>query len=262
MRRFIWFLVLAMTLAHAANAQKSLEIRRIVQWQVVPELRVVEVGQPVVFILEARNVSGAPLDLRFSSGQQYDVLVYKEGEWRERWRWSRDKMFTMAFTSIRLNFGEVKRFRVEWEQKDDDKRQVPPGRYRAEAILLLVNPQGRREELKASATFTIRAPRRGDMPRLRDLIEWPDRWVGQRVLLMGRNEGWRPDSSCPNCAGGPPVTRSDWVLRDATGCIYVTGAYAPTHTRGKGVMVEGVVRRNSKRQVYIEGSRVLPSNTR
>jgi flagellar hook assembly protein FlgD len=69
-------------------------------------------------------------------------------------------MFTMGFTSLRLNFGEVRRFRVEWNQKDNDGRQVPPGSYRVEAILLLASPQGQREEIKASASFFIRAPRR------------------------------------------------------------------------------------------------------
>lgn len=235
----------------AAVAQPKIPLRRAVDWQVVPEQRTVQIGKPVVFILEVRNASPAPVELRFSSGQQFDVLVFKEGEWGERWRWSRGKMFTMAFTSIRLNFGEVKRFRVEWNQKDDTGQQVPPGRYRVEAILLMRNPQGLREELKASASFTVRA--KGRTVRIRDLFASPNRWIGQVVTLEGRNEGWNPAPNCPICAGEPPLTRSDWVLRDDTGCIYVSRVYAPTHTRGQMITVEGVARRNSKGQIYLEG---------
>lgn len=262
MRRLAWLILAVLAMALPAGAQKPVRLQQAVQWQVVPELRVVDLGKPVVFVLEVRNVSGAPIELRFSSGKQFDVLVYKQGEWGERWQWSRGKAFTMAFSSIRLNFGEVKRFRVEWDQKDNDGRQVPPGNYRVEAILPLVNPQGRREELKASATFSIRAPRRFSTPRIRDLITNLDRWLGEPVFLEGRNAGWKPDPNCQNCAGGPPVTRSDWVLRDDTGCIYVTGVWAPADTQGQKVFVEGVPRRGRSGQIYIEAKQVHPASPR
>lgn len=251
--RLAMFLFALYAVLTAAVAQPKIPLRRAVEWQVVPEQRFVQAGKPMVFILEVRNVSGAPIELRFSSGQQFDILVFKEGEWGERWRWSKGKVFTLAFTSIRLNLGEVKRFRVEWDQRDNDGRQVPPGRYRVEAVLLMVNPQGRREELKASASFTIRPVRRQSTVRIRDLFASPNRWIGQVVTLEGLNEGWNPYPNCPMCAGGPPVSRSDWVLRDDTGCIYVTKVYMPAHTRGRTVVIEGVLRRNSKGQIYLEG---------
>lgn len=262
MRRVAWLIAVAVVVALPAGAQKPFRLQQAVRWQVVPELRVVEVSKPVVFILEVRNVSGAPVELRFSSGKQYDVLVYKQGEWSERWQWSRGKSFTMAYSSIRLNFGEVKRFRVEWNQKDNEGRQVPPGDYRVEAVLSPVNPQGRREELRASALFSIRAPRQASNPRIRELISNPDRWIGETVLLKGRNAGWQPDPNCPNCAGGPPVTRSDWVLRDETGCIYVTGMHAPANTHGQRVSVEGIVRRGRRGETYVEAKQVIPASPR
>jgi hypothetical protein len=192
MRRLVWLSLMILAVALPAGAQKPVRLQQAVQWQVVPEQRVVEVGKPVVFILEVRNVSGAPLDLRFASGQQFDVLVYKQGEWSERWQWSRGKAFTMAFSSLRLNFGEVRRFRVEWNQKDNDGRQVPPGNYRVEAILLLAAPQGRREEIKASASFTIRTPRRYGILYIQDIMENLYRWIGKRVVLEGYNVGLHP----------------------------------------------------------------------
>lgn len=254
MRALIVLLSLCVAFS-TASAQPKIPLRQAVGWQVVPEQRIVNLGERMVFLLEVRNNGVAPLELRFSSGQQYDVWVYREGEWKERWRWGEGKAFTLAFTSLQLKPREVRQFRVEWDQRDSNGRQVPSGRYRVEAVLPALNPQGWRDEIKAVAWFTIRSAGRRNAVRVRDLIASPGRWVGQHVILEGRNEGWKPDPNCPICAGGPPVTRSDWVLRDDTGCIYVTGVYAPISTRGQVVTVEGIIRRNSKGQIYMEGRR-------
>ncbi len=114
--------------------------------------------------------------------------------------------------------------------------------------------------LKASASFSIRAPRHSGKLRIRDLVNHPDRWIGERIFLQGRNAGWHPDPNCPFCAGGPPVTRSDWVLRDDTGCLYVTGKWAPPHAQGQEVLVEGTLRRGRRGQIYIEAKQVLPAS--
>ena len=186
------------------------------------------------------------------------MLVYKQGEWGERWQWSRGKAFTMAFSSIRLNFGEVRRFRVEWDQRDNDGRQVPPGDYRVEAILLLATPHGRREEMKAVAPFTIRTPRRYGMLYIHDIIQNPQRWIGKRVVLEGYNVGLIPYPNCPLCAGGPPVTRDDWVLQDDTGCIYVAGVWAGTCIPQPRIAVEGTLRRSPSGQIYLAAKQVSP----
>lgn len=254
----VFLCLVALVFLASASAQQKMPLRRAIGWQVVPERRVVDVGKPVVFILEVRNVSGAPIELHFSSGQQYDVLVYKQGEWGERWRWSKGKMFTMALTSIRLEFGQVQRFRVEWNQCDNEGRQVPPGNYRVEALLLLRAPHGQKEEVRATAQFTIRSPRRSASVRIGDLFASPMRWLGQRVAVEGRDQGWSPDPNCPMCAVGPPDTRSDWVLRDETGCIYITRYTLPVSLRGQQLIVEGFVKRNRKGQVYIEAMQVFP----
>lgn len=184
--RTFWLMLGALGVTLPLNAQAPVQLTRVVQWQVVPERRVVDLGKPVVFVLEVRNNGPVPVELRFSSGQQYDVLVYKQGEWSERWQWSRGKMFPLAVTTLRLRPGEVKRFRVEWHQKDQEGRPVPPGEYRVEAILPLLVPPGKREELKASAQFRIREPRRGNSVRLRYPTNHPEDGV-ERDMLRGEH---------------------------------------------------------------------------
>lgn len=164
--RLVWLVLLLIATILPAAAQAPGRLPQVVHCRIVPDQRVVELGKPVVFILEVRNSGPVPIELRFPTSQQYDVLVYRQGEWSERWQWSRGKVFSLAVTSLRLRSREVKRFRIEWNQKDYEGRQVPPGQYRAEAVLPLLVAPGRREEIRASTTFRIREPRRDNPPRL------------------------------------------------------------------------------------------------
>ncbi len=52
---------------------------------------------------------------------------------------------------------------------------------------------------------------------VKDLYRHPE-WTGRIVTVCGRYTGW---SGCD--ADTYMITRSDWVLRDDTGCIFVTG---------------------------------------
>lgn len=263
--RTFWLVLAGIAMVLPARAQAPIRLSQVVQWQVVPELRVVELEKPVVFILEVRNNGPIPVELRFSSGKRYDVLVYRQGEWSERWQWSRGKMFPLAVTTLRLRAGEVRRFRVEWNQRDNDGRQVPPGDYRVEAILPLLVPPGRHEEFRVSAQFRIREPRRGNPVRLRDLLDHPNRWVGREVLLEGRNAGGSPDPNCPMCSLGRPITRNNWtlwVLEDGTGCLFVAEALGAAKTPKELVFVEGTVRRSATGGIYIEARQVFPTSPR
>lgn len=48
----------------------------------------------------------------------------------------------------------------------------------------------------------------------------PDQWVGRNVRIVGYYEGWDVFGSAGT---SPPVTRSDWVIRDESGAMYVGG---------------------------------------
>jgi hypothetical protein len=73
-----------------------------------------------------------------------------------------------------------------------------------------------------------------------NILANPAKYEGQKVTLNGEYRGWEGGY------GSPPVTRSDWVLKDSTGGIYVTGQsptrYDPNTDRGRSAIVTGVVK--------------------
>ncbi len=87
-------------------------------------------GEPVKLRLTITNETDAPLSFHSSNSQRFDFVV-RAGD-REIWRWSRGKMFAMALSSWELPPGESITYEVDWPQKDNADRAVPPGRYTAE----------------------------------------------------------------------------------------------------------------------------------
>ncbi|MEW5830810.1 MAG: hypothetical protein AB1846_18115 [Chloroflexota bacterium] len=52
------------------------------------------------------------------------------------------------------------------------------------------------------------------------LLASPENYSGQQVEIIGYYRGW---DLLKEVQGTPPVTRSDWVIADTSGAIYVTG---------------------------------------
>ncbi len=82
-----------------------------------------------------------------------------------------------------------------------------------------------------------------------DITSEPMEYEGEAVIVSGEYRGWEAGH------GSPPVTRSDWVVKDGTGSIYVTGKvpseFDPYDDRGKQITVRGIVRVKDG-QAYIE----------
>ena len=55
-----------------------------------------------------------------------------------------------------------------------------------------------------------------------DINSHPDQFKGQQVEIVGYYRGW---NLLKEAQGTPPVTRSDWVIADNSGAIYVTGSF-------------------------------------
>lgn len=92
------------------------------------------------------------------------------------------------------------------------------------------------------------------IPAIGDLLRVPEVYQSSLVFIFGENRGWEGRWQGKDISH-PQITRSDWVIRDETGAIYVTGLPAPME-KGKPVNLWGVVKINKKGVVYLEAKRV------
>lgn len=86
---------------------------------------------------------------------------------------------------------------------------------------------------------------------IKAITDNPDQYKDRFVQLEGVFKGWKG-----GCKGGPPITRSDWMIDDDTGCIYVSGGIpgglqpmAPKHEK---IVLKGVVRVSGSGNPYIK----------
>ena len=90
---------------------------------------------------------------------------------------------------------------------------------------------------------------------IEDILERPEPYEGKNITIEGEYMGW--ETGC--APTGPPITRSDWQIRDETGCIYVTNIFpelGPYRDIGTRVRVTGTIKLNSADIPYIRALRV------
>jgi hypothetical protein len=95
------------------------------------------------------------------------------------------------------------------------------------------------------------------------ILESPQEFEGQEVTVVGYYRGW---DLLGEANALPPVTRSDWVMADATGAIYVSAASAASADLSLGsgsgndlwrvLQLSGVVRLTAGGQPYLEADQV------
>ena len=94
---------------------------------------------------------------------------------------------------------------------------------------------------------------------VKEILADPGQFEGTSVTLVGYYRGW---DLLGEAASGPPVTRSDWVLKDDSAAIYVQAGLAvegdislnpgSTADTEKVLRVTGFVRVTGAGQPYIE----------
>ena len=90
------------------------------------------------------------------------------------------------------------------------------------------------------------------------IINDPVAYIEKDIAIVGEYRGWQSEAGY-----GPPVTRSDWVIRDKSGEIYVTGKLPgldPVEDIGKKIRVKGVVRIGKNNRPYIEAKELVIQN--
>ncbi|MGD9518318.1 MAG: BsuPI-related putative proteinase inhibitor [Armatimonadota bacterium] len=99
-----------------------------------------------------------------------------------------------------------------------------------------------------------------DKPLLARILAAPGAWGNRAVSIEGEFLGFAANPLCSATGFGPPVTRSDWVLRGPGGCIYCTRMmpFSPTESIGRRARVEGIVRLTREGWPYLECTAVDP----
>jgi len=81
-----------------------------------------------------------------------------------------------------------------------------------------------------------------------DIRATPTAYEGKVVTIEGKYQGWKGGF------GSPPVTRSDWLIQDATGWLYVTGKPAgldPLSDVGRPIKVTGLAKITKDGEPYL-----------
>ena len=61
--------------------------------------------------------------------------------------------------------------------------------------------------------------------KIRDILLNPHAFLGKKVIIKGEFRGWKiPKNILGPKFSGPPITRSDWIVSDGTGWIYVSAS--------------------------------------
>jgi hypothetical protein len=93
------------------------------------------------------------------------------------------------------------------------------------------------------------------LTKIQQIIDHQEDFIGKNVTVRGVFRGWKK-----NCTSSSMLKRSDWVLEDETGCIYVTGripsALSPMQPMGEMILVKGRVISTKKGAPAIKASRI------
>lgn len=87
-------------------------------------------NEKVIFDFELMSHYTYPVELTFSSGQQFEVVITDESE-NEVYRYSDDKSFTMALVYKTINPGESFTWQDEWDMKNKVGKKLSSGSYKA-----------------------------------------------------------------------------------------------------------------------------------
>lgn len=90
------------------------------------------------------------------------------------------------------------------------------------------------------------------------ILDDPRSFEGKDITVQGLYKGW--SGKCPSSA---MLTRSDWVLEDETGCIFVTGrmpsGVSANQPQGERIVVQGKVVLGSKGKPVIKADTLTPA---
>jgi hypothetical protein len=219
-------------------------------------------GEDIQLTLTITNSGSAPAVFNFLTGQRYDFAARQDD--REVWRWSKNRAFTQALSSVTVGVGETLRFREAWTGVDNANQPVPPGTY---TVVGWVTAQGQAAITESTADIEI-AETEPSGPTVDDILVSPRLYLNKEITLEGLYRAHLAERGEPLVEGGPPTSRNDWILQDSTGSIYVAGTggitFNSTADLNQRVKVHGLVRMNPEGRLYLRAWAVerLPTSRR
>jgi Intracellular proteinase inhibitor len=91
-------------------------------------------GEKIRFKLKVKNTSGRALDQPLAGQPPHDFVVTRT-DGTELWRWSRGEVVRDVLELKTFQAGEEVLFEAEWNQRGNDGRPLPPGRYAVRGVL-------------------------------------------------------------------------------------------------------------------------------
>ncbi len=90
---------------------------------------------------------------------------------------------------------------------------------------------------------------------IQKILKNPVEFVNREIALEGAFQGWKG-----KCEESNPLTRSDWILKDETHCIYVSGkipaGVSATDPRDEIVVLSGTLKIKESGKPYFEAKEV------
>ena len=90
---------------------------------------------------------------------------------------------------------------------------------------------------------------------IQKILKNPSEFVNREIALEGAFQGWKG-----KCEDSNPLTRSDWILKDETACIYVSGkipsGVSTTDPRGEVLILSGTLKIKEGGKPYFEAKEV------
>ncbi|MCU9615074.1 BsuPI-related putative proteinase inhibitor [Caldibacillus lycopersici] len=96
-----------------------------------PTLQLSKTDHAIAIDFTAENTSGNPITLSFTSGQEYDFLVYN-GNNELVYQWSKGRMFLQVIKEVTLENGDKINYKNTWNFVDNEGNVLPDGEYRIE----------------------------------------------------------------------------------------------------------------------------------
>ncbi len=107
------------------------------------------------------------------------------------------------------------------------KNRLPVAVFLMFLLLLMLSSKCASKQDVSHQEFEATIYETRDTVVIQTILQHPGEFLGKEIGLSGICRGWKGGY------GPPPVSRSDWILEDSTGFIYVTGGFP------EGMMKEG-----------------------